>query len=89
MLGACRRTPFFGHVTQTFVDRFVERFFLAPGEGFNAANSADADAYHVIGVHMRSGMAENSQDVRGSNCLHATGVKSVWLGLGDVIAARN
>ena len=50
---------------QTFVDRFVERFFNAPSEGFTAANTEAAPAaYHVLGVHMRSGMAENSQDVR-------------------------
>ena len=47
---------------QSFVDRYVEQFFRAEAKGFSAGG--EGPPYHVIGVHMRSGMQENSQDVR-------------------------
>ena len=58
-----------------FVDKFVAHNFQAVATGFSAANG-DQVPYHVVGVHMRSGMGENSQDVRVSLSHCITGL--VW-----------
>ena len=82
---------------QTYVDRYVQEFFgqvpkgtptqnvgfglSAPSAGFGDEDH-ETEPYHVIGVHMRSGMPENSQDVR---ILYVNNRELVFEGLIDNI----